>query len=314
MDHYLALGIGLVLAGAGGELFVRGLVGLARWARVPAGIVGATVAAFATSSPELSVSVAAALDGKPQIGLGDALGSNVVNVGLVLGLALVMSNIVASRDSIRRDFPIAVLGPFLTSLLIVDGWLSRFDGFVMLGVFLVWLAAATVEARRRRSAAKDVLGERSRPLVVLSCLGGLAVLVAAGRLIVLGAKGVGEAFAMDPFVVGATLVAVGTSVPELATTIVARLRGHHEVALGTILGSNIFNGFFIVAVAAIIHPIEIAWHAVVVALGFGVLVILLTIPGRGGLVPRRRGLALLTLYVAYVVTVLQLGTPAGALE
>ena len=112
----------------------------------------------------------------------------------------------------------------------------------------------------------------------------------------------------------AALVAIGTSVPELATTIVARLRGHHEVALGTILGSNIFNGFFIVAVAAIIHPIEIAWRAVVVASGFGVLVILFTIPARGGLVRRRRGLVLLALYVAYVATILQLGVPTGGLE
>src|SRR3989304_4416891 len=119
MNHYLALGIGLVFAGAGGALFVRGLVGLARWARVPAGIIGATVAAFATSSPELSVSITAALDGKPQIGLGDALGSNVVNVGLILGLALVMSDIVASRGSIRRDIPIPVLGPFFPPLPIV---------------------------------------------------------------------------------------------------------------------------------------------------------------------------------------------------
>jgi cation:H+ antiporter len=172
--------------------------------------------------------------------------------------------------------------------------------------FVCW--RQTVEARRRRSAARTgVNGPSGR---VIGSAPRYAV--AAGRLIVFGAKGVATP-RPDPFV-GATLVAIGTSVPELATTIVARLRGHHEVALGTILGSNIFNGFFIVAVAAIIHPIEIAWRAVAVALGFGVLVILFAIPGLGGLIPRRRGLALLTLYVAYVVTVLQVGIPTGALE
>src|SRR5512145_2220419 len=136
MKDFLVLLFGVACAGLGGELFVRGVVGLAHWARIAPGLIGATVAAFATSSPELSVSINAALAGKPQIALGDAIGSNVVNVTLILALALVISGIQCPRDSIRRDFPVALLVPVLTGVLFADGTLSRADGLLMLGIFL----------------------------------------------------------------------------------------------------------------------------------------------------------------------------------
>ena len=308
MNDYLALFLGIVCAGLGGELFVRGAVGLAHWARISPGIIGATVAAFATSSPELSVSINAALAGQPQIALGDALGSNVVNVALILALALVISGIQSPRDSVKRDFPVALLIPVVTGLLFLDGELSRLDGFLMLGMFLVWLAAAAIEARKQRSAAERVLGERRGWLVVLSCAAGLAFLIAAGHLIVAGARGIAVSFGIDEFVIGATIVAVGTSVPELATTVVAKLRGHDEIGLGTILGSNIFNGIFITAIAAIIHPITVAWREVAVTLSFGLIALAFTYPTRRGYIERRRGVLLLVLYAVYLATLLGLRT------
>lgn len=297
---------GLALAGLGGEIFVRGLVGVARWARVAPGIVALTLAAFATSSPELAVSVTGALAGRPQIGLGNALGSNVLNIGLVLGLALAMSGITASRDSIRRDFPVALLVPVLTAVLILDGELSRLDGLLMLGLFLTWLGAAFVEAWRQRSAVKQVLGEANRALIVISILAGLAMLVAAGRLLVAGGTWLGQALGLDLFIVGATIVAIGTCAPELATTVIARLRGHTEIGLGTLLGSNIFNGFFIVALVAVIHPIAVRWQEVAVGLAFGLILLAVILPGRDGVIRRRRAVLLMALYAAYVVTLLQL--------
>lgn len=131
---------------------MRGAVGLARSLRISAGIIGATVAAFATSSPELTVSIVAALDGAPQIALGDALGSNIVNVGLVLALALLVSRIPAERKSVGRNFWVAVLVPVITGVLILDGVLSRIDGFILLGLFLVWLAGNTA-LRSQKSGA-----------------------------------------------------------------------------------------------------------------------------------------------------------------
>jgi cation:H+ antiporter len=305
MNDYVALILGVICAGIGGELFVRGAVGLAHWARVSPGIIGATIAAFATSSPELSVAVSAALAGKPQISLGDALGSNVVNVALILALALVISGIQSPRDSMKRDFPVALLVPVITGVLVLDGVLSRFDGFLMLSMFLAWLVAAVIEARKQRSVAEEVLGEHRGWFAVLSCVVGLGFLIAAGNLIVAGARGIAMAFGIEAFVIGATIVAVGTSVPELATTVIAKLRGHDEVGLGTILGSNIFNGIFIVAVAAIIYPITISWREVAVTLVFGLVALVCTYPTRRGFIERRRGVLLLVLYTVYLATILQ---------
>lgn len=305
MTDFLLLLFGVVCAGVGGELFVRGTVGIARWARISPGIVGATVAAFATSSPELSVSVSSALSGRPEIALGDALGSNVVNVALILALALVISAIRTPPGSIRRDFPVAALAPVLTGLLFLDGELSRLDGALLIGVFITWLLATVIEVRKQRRDATELIGEHRHALAILSCVGGMLALVAAGTLIVSGARGVAAAFGIDEFIIGATLVAIGTSTPELATTIIAKWRGHDEVGLGTIIGSNIFNNLFIVAVAAMIHPISVAWREVTVALGFGIVALALCYPPRDGMIGRGRGLLLLAVYVAYNATLFQ---------
>jgi cation:H+ antiporter len=304
LNDYAALVSGLVCAGIGGELFVRGAVGLAHWARVSPGIIGATVAAFATSSPELSVSISSAIAGKPQLALGDALGSNVVNVALILALALLVSGIRSPRDTVKRDFPVALIVPVITGVLFLDGVLSRIDGLLLLGMFLSWLVAAIIEAHKQRSAAEEVLREHREWLALVLCIGGLAFLGAAGQLIVTGARGIAISFGVDEFVIGATIVAVGTSVPELATTVIAKLRGHDEVGLGTILGSNIFNGLFIVAVAAVIFPISADWREVAVALVFGLLAVVFTFPTRGGFIERRRGVLLLVLYGVYLTAVI----------
>ena len=303
MSPYLTLALGVLCAGVGGELFVRGTVSLATWARVAPGIVGATVAAFATSSPELSVSITSALAGTPQIALGDALGSNVVNIALILALALSISGIQSSRDIIRRDFPVAILVPVLTAALAVDGELTRLDGALMLSIFLTWMGATVIEARRQRSAAEQVLGAHRLAPALLSAAIGLGLLVGAGLLIVDGARAIANSFGLSEFIIGATVVALGTSVPELATALISKLRGHDEVGLGTVLGSNIFNGLFIVAVAALIHPIVFNASSVRVALAFGLVAVILTLPGKTGYIGRWRGVLLLLLYVAYVVAV-----------
>lgn len=307
MNDWLLLALGIACAGAGGEFFVRGAVGLARWARIAPGIIGATVAAFATSSPELAVAVSAALAGDPKIALGNALGANVVNVALILALVIAFTGLRVHRDALRRDFPVALAVPVATAVLLADGELSRPDGVLMLALFAAWLAVTAVEARRQRSAAQAVLGEARHGMALLSGAGGLALLAAAGALIVAGARGIATELGLDEFVIGATIVALGTTVPELATALVSRLRGHDEVGLGTILGSNIFNGLFIVAVAAVVRPIAADPGEVAVALGFGLVALACTWPGRSGHIGRGRGALLLGLYAAYVGTIIGLG-------
>lgn len=307
MNDILILLAGVACAGIGGELFVRGAVGIARSARISPGIIGATVGAFATSSPELSVSVNSALAGKPQIALGDALGSNVVNIALILGLALVISAIRSPRSGVKRDFPIALGVPVLTFLFFLDGTLSRLDAILMLGLFAAWLTFTAIEAAGQRSAAPAVLSGKNGWVSILLSLAGLAFLIAAGSLIVSGAKGIAHTYGIDEFIIGATLVAVGTSTPELATALIAKLKGHDEVGLGTLLGSNIFNGLFIVPVAASIHPITVRWDEVAVALFFGLAALIIPFPDRKGLISRNRGVLLLTVYAAYLAAVIYKG-------
>ena len=304
MLDYLTLALGVLLAGAGGEIFIRGAVGLAHWARVTPGIIACTVVAFATSSPELAVSISAALAGTPQIALGDALGSNVVNVALILASAVAISGLQTPRRNLTRDFPVALLIPVITLVLLLDGVVSRIDGCLLVGLFTCWLCAVIIEARKQRSSADKILGEQRGMVAAVFSIAGLAMLIAAGRLVVHGAKGIAIAFGLDEFTIGATVVAVGTSVPELATTIIAKLRGHEEISLGTILGSNIFNGLLIIGVAAIISPISVDWREVAGVLTFGILTVALTFPNSRGLIERRRGALLLTLYAAYLISIL----------
>lgn len=297
---------GIGCAVLGGDLFVRGVVNLAAWWRVPAGIIGATVAAFATSSPELSVAVNAALDSRPQIALGDALGSNVVNIGVVLGLALAFSAITVDRGALVRDIPMALAAPAVLGLLALDGSVSRIDAVVLIVIFAGWLTQTTIAARSARDAVVSVLAERSHRTVVVSVVAGLVLLVVAGRFIVGAAAGIGQALGWDGFVVGAVFVALGTSTPEIATMLAARIRGHDEVGVGTVLGSNIFNTLLVVGVAALIHPITITRSEIQVGVVASLVVVALAIPGRSARLGRWRSVPLVATYLA-VITLISSG-------
>lgn len=296
----LLLLLGSILAGVGGEFFVRGLASLAVWWRVPPGIVGATVAAFATSAPEMSVAVNSAAAGRPEIALGDVLGSNVVNIGLILGIALMFSAILVDGGSVVREYPAAAAAPLVLGLLALDGTVGPIDGLVLLVIFAAWLAQSVIAGRRIRAATPHSLLEHSRTSVVVNLVVGLALLVVAGRLILAGAIGVSEALGWDAFVVGAILVALGTSAPELATVLIARLRGHDEVAVGTLLGSNIFNTLLIVGIAALIHPIRVDSFQTDVGVLASAALVLLIIPV-AGLLARWRSLPLLGSYALVLV-------------
>ncbi|MBT9288591.1 calcium/sodium antiporter [Prosthecodimorpha staleyi] len=305
MLTYGALLAGLICAGLGGELFVRGTVGLSIAARIPPGIVAATIAAFATSSPELTVAIASALDGTPEISLGDALGSNVVNVALILALAILIAPLRVDRSVLKRDFPAALTVSVLIGALLYDGTLSRLDAAFLLLAFFAWLVAVLFEVRKARSAAPQVLGETKLGRAVVESAVGLGLLILAGRLIVYGATGIAATFGLSEFVIGATIVAIGTSVPELATAIISRLRGHDEVGLGTILGSNIFNGLFVVGVAAGIAPITVSPASAAIPLGLGMVSLALVFPPRSNMLDRWRGGLLVAVYLAYVLATLQ---------
>lgn len=302
---YMALLLGLACAGAGGELFVRGMVGLAGATRIAPGLIAAVIAAFATSSPELTVAIHSALSRTPQISLGDALGSNVVNVALILGISLLIAPIAVPRGIVKRDLPVALLAPVLVGVLLIDGVLSRLDGAMLLGLFAVWLGITIREIRGQRGAGIKALGEPRPVRALVESSVGLALLVAAGRLIVFGTTGIARDYGLSEFAIGASIVAVGTSVPELATVAISRLKGHGDIGLGTILGSNIYNTLFIIGIASSITPIRIPLEETAAALMLGLAAVAFAYPLRACTIGRWRGSVLLVVYAAYVLVTLQ---------
>jgi cation:H+ antiporter len=291
--------VGALCAGLGGDLFVRGAVRAAAWLRVRPGLIGATVAAFATSAPELVVAVTAALEDAPAIALGNALGANVVNLGLALGLSLLIGPSTVSQGGVTRDLPAAFAIPLLTAAFVADGTLGRVEAAAMVAVFAGWLVLS-VRQERETPEAEVPLPRSERAGAVALVVAGVVLLLVSGDTFVRGAVGLADRFGWDRFLVGATLVALGTTIPELATSVVAKLRGHDEIGLGTLLGSCIFNGGFIVPVAALITPPTVGFADVAVALGAGVVLVIAARPYRGAVLGRRRGALLLALYAAFV--------------
>lgn len=307
----LMLLAGVLLAWFGGEWFVEGGVGLAKWARWPSAVVGLTVAAFGTSSPELLVAIRSALDGVPEISLGDVLGSNVMNVSLVLAVVLVAAGLrTGENHGQRRDWTVAAALPIVIGILLMDGGYSRLDAIILLALFAAWLGMVLAHALGHAAREAEITRAEPHPplkrtLVWLA--GGLGMLIVAAHLVVTGGKGVAIALGWSNFIVGAVVVALATSTPELATTIISRIRGHHDVGLGNIVGSNIFNVCFITPVAALIQPYEVRFHEILPSLVCGVVTMLLIFPPRSGFLRRWHGICLLGVYVVYVVMTMKAG-------
>lgn len=306
---WLTLALGILCAGLGGECFVRGAVKLGVRLGIPTAIVAATLAAFATSSPEASVAVNASLDGNPEIALGNAIGANVLNIALTMGIALCFGALAMPASVERRDWPVALGAPVLTGLLAVDGSLSRLDGVVLLAVFASWIVLTIRDARAHRAEADPDRNVAPWWRIMLFSIAGLFLLVLAGDLIVDAAIQIGAMFGWNTFVIGATLVSFGTTLPELATTLISRLKGHSDIGVGSVVGSNIFNGLFIVGLASVIHPIRVDHRVAYVGFGFGLLALLWMRP-KGGIMPRSRSALLLGTYVIYLIVILFQGSGA----
>lgn len=253
----------------------------------------------------MAVGVNAALAGMPQVAIGDALGSNVVNIGIVMGAALLVAPIRLGRRDVRRDLPFTIVAPALLGLLALDGWVSRTDGAVLVTVFAVWLGTAVRQAVRERGRTADMSGGGTLGTAAAFTLAGMVLLLAAGRLVVVGAAGIGRALELDPFLVGATLVALGTSMPELATVLLARLRGHADLGAGTVMGSNIFNSLWIVGGVALLRPFKLGFDEIGVAVFAGMAAAVLLIPSRSWSLGRGRGAVLVAGYGLYVAVLVR---------
>ena len=302
----LTLAAGGLLLTGGAALLVKGAAALALRLGLTPLLVGLTVVAFGTSAPEFTVSVQAALDGLGGVAIGNAVGSNIANVGLILAVAALIKPIETDRGLFRRDLPLMVGVSALAALLLLDGRLGRVEGVGLAAVLVGYVVWSTRQARvdTRAEAGAQAEDATPRPAALPNLLlvaVGLAGLVVGAQWLVRAAVVLAQAGGVSNAVIGLTVVAIGTSLPELATSSVAALRGESEIAVGNVIGSNLFNLLGVLGGAALAQPLfspGLRWEDVAVMLVFaGVLVPMMR---TGWRLERWEGAVLLAGYAGYV--------------
>ena len=302
--------LGLVLLVVGAEVLVKGASHLAAGFRISPLVIGLTVVAFGTSAPEMAVSAGASLSGQGDIALGNVVGSNIFNVLFILGVSALIAPLVVSRQLIRLDVPLMVGATVLVVLLSLDGSLGLFDGVLLMVLIVAYTAFLIISSRRdNRPGDAAELGvpdgtqAGSIPVNLLFVAGGLVMLVLGARWLVDGAVTMAISMGISERVVALTIVAAGTSLPEVATSVIASIRGQRDIAVGNVVGSNLFNLLAVLGLASVLAPEGVAVSAAV--LSFDMLVMLavaiacLPIFFTGMRINRWEGLLFLGYYVIY---------------
>lgn len=257
MDYIYILG-GLISLFFGGELLVRGSVGIAQRMAIPPLLIGLTVVGFGTSTPELLVSVDAALHGVPDIAIGNIVGSNIANVLLIIGLSALVWPIRVTGATLRRDTVVMVMAALVLVPIFARGEMGRVMGMMLIAGLVFYLVWAYRQSAGALIEAVDLQAPRSVSISIFWVIAGLIALMFGARLLVDGAVSVARGFGISEAFIGLTIVAVGTSLPELATSLIAAFRRQSEIAIGNVVGSNIFNILGILGVTAVITPVPVA--------------------------------------------------------
>ena len=302
---FIYIVIGLVLLTFGADWLVRGASRLATRFGISPLIVGLTVVAFGTSAPELAVSVQAAWNGVGDIAVGNVLGSNIFNVLVILGLSALVIPLVVSRQLVRLDVPVMIGASVMVFVLALDQQLSRMDGAILFTAVVLYTAYLIRKSRRERPTEDPEEQDTSSPMRNLFLIAlGLALLVAGSQALVTGATELAKALGLSDLVIGLTIVAVGTSLPELATSVVAAFKGERDIAVGNIVGSNIFNLLVVLGLASLVSPTAISVSPNALATDFPVMlavaVVCLPVFFAGYTVSRLEGAVFFAYYVAYV--------------
>ena len=303
------IAVGLVALVWSADRFVDGASAIAKRAGLTPMLIGLTIVSVGTSAPEILISIMSALADSGELAVGNALGSNIANVGLVLGVTLLFSSIRLGRDTIWIDLPLLVLVVLVTWFLLYDLELSRSDSFVLLGMLALFFVRVGQHARQTDDGieAREI-PTLTLPLAWLSFIGGLILLIASSRLLVWAATHIATALGVSELVIGLTIVAVGTSLPELAASVMSALKGHADMAVGAIVGSNMFNILLVLAIPGLWDSLSLQSAVVsrdMVAVFLTTLVLALAALWRwngasgSGTLGRGTGLLLLSLYIAY---------------
>ncbi len=308
--------IGLTLLVFGADRFVYGASAAARNFGIAPILIGLTIVAFATSAPEILVSVVAASGGDPDLAIGNAIGSNIANIGLVLGATALIKPIQLTSATLRREMPALLAVSLLTVSLFLDSYLSQIDGLVLITgllIVMVWLTRLALRSATNDPIKVDFEAEIPRNVstvaAVLWLLVGLAMLLYGAELLVHGAESIARKVGVSEVVIGVTLVALATSLPELAVTLVSAVRGEYGLAIGNIVGSNIFNLLAVIGVAAVIAPVELPPEVltlhIFVMVAFTLVLFAMTYDYDGkNRVSRLEGSSLVIAYIAYITYVI----------
>jgi len=311
--------LGLALLVAGGEMLLRGAVGLATLARVTPAVIGLTVVAAGTSVPELAVSLLAAVRGSEAVAVGNVVGSNIFNLTFILGLGALIRPLAISGDTIRLEYPAMALATLLGAAACLDGSIGRGDGAAFLGLYVAFTAYLVVLVRRRMNATEEgefrgEVAELSKPtpargagwLSLVFVAAGVALLVGGAHSTVTGAIELGRAWGLSERVIGLTIVAGGTGLPEVVTSLVSSVRGRDDVAIGNVIGSNLFNILGTLGIGGLIRPIQVP-EAIVRGDNLwmiGLTLLLFPVMLTGRRIGRPEGLGLLAAYGLYLAVLL----------
>nr|WP_067288394.1 calcium/sodium antiporter [Marinobacterium profundum] len=260
----IAVILGLVLLVWSADRFVDGAAATAGHAGMPPLLIGMVIIGFGTSAPEMVVSALAAMDGNPGLALGNAYGSNITNIALILGLVAVFSPIAVHSQILRKELPILAVVTLLSGLLLINGQLNRMDALILLLAFFAIMGWSIFQGMRQRGdtlgtdmdAEMDAKTMALKPAIIWLLIG-LVLLIVSSRVLVWGAVSIAQTLGVSDLIIGLTVVAIGTSLPELASSIAAMRKGEHDLALGNVIGSNLFNTLAVVGIAAAIHPLEV---------------------------------------------------------
>ncbi|WP_069998279.1 calcium/sodium antiporter [Cellulosilyticum sp. I15G10I2] len=320
---YIILIAGFLLLVKGADFFVEGSSSIARKVRIPTLIIGLTLVAFGTSAPEAAVSITSALQGQNDMAIGNIVGSNIFNLLLVVGIAAFISPLKVKRSIIFKEFPFALLSAFVLLILAYDtqfqdsskNILTQADGMMLLvlfGIFMYYLielaltSRATTKGQQIETEAEAVEGSSiSNFKSIIFAIGGIVGIILGGKFVVDAATEIALGLGMSESLVGLTIVAVGTSLPELVTSIVAARRGQSDIALGNVIGSNIFNVFFVLGISAWISPIAISdtvFFDMLFLLGISIVAYLFAITKKS--IDKFEGIFLASTYIAYLTFII----------
>ncbi|MGR6981120.1 calcium/sodium antiporter [Testudinibacter sp. P27/CKL/0425] len=304
----LAVIVGLIILVWSADKFVDGASQTAQYFGMPKLLIGMLIIGFGTSAPEIVVSVTSAVQGNPGIALGNAYGSNIANIALILAITAIISPVLVTPSILKKELPLLLGVSVISALLLFDRDVSRFDGIVLLVIFSLFMAVSIWHGLKVKNALHPEDSDNSEIVIskaIILVLIGLILLVASSQLLVWGAVTIANHFGVSELIIGLTVVAVGTSLPELASSIAAARKNQHDLAMGNIIGSNLFNTLAVVGLAGTIHPLqadnEIMTRDMPIMLLLTAILFLFgyRYKAENGYIKRWAGIILLLCYIAY---------------